>query len=267
MDSVLSIETDVRTWVEALRSSHDSLVAEVTTLAPEQLGAESYCRGWDVAQVLSHLGSGAEIGLLGLERALVDAPPLEREDLPIIWGRWNALSPAEKANEMVVWDRRFVSVLQGLDNSSLNSLHVELFGRSINAASIVALRLGEHALHSWDVASTFNPVAEVLPTSVELLVDRVPFIAGRLGKSDRASGKEQIEIRTFRPERRFFLSVLDRVALSDKVDGEPEGTLELPAAALLRLVYGRLDRRHTPPGVHVEGRADLDELRQIFSGF
>ena len=131
MDSVLSMETDVRTWVEALRSSHDSLVAEVTTLAPEQLGAESYCRGWDVAQVLSHLGSGAEIGLLGLERALVDAPPLEREDLPVIWGRWNALSPAEKASEMVVWDRRFVSVLQGLDNSSLDSLHVELFGRTL----------------------------------------------------------------------------------------------------------------------------------------
>ena len=70
-----------------------------------------------------------------------------------------------------------------------------------------------------------------------------------------------------RPERLFFLSVFDRVVLSDNVDGEPEGTLELPSAALLRLVYGRLDRRHTPAGVHVEGRADLDELRQISLAF
>ena len=261
------MERDPRRWTEALRNSHDALVDLVTRLGPEQLNAGSYCRGWDIAQVLSHLGSSAEIGLLGLERALVDAAPLEREVFPAIWDRWNALSPLDKATEMVVWDRRFVSVLQGVDDLTLNSLHVALFGRNLNCAAIVALRLGEHALHSWDVAVAFNPVAEVLPTSVELLIDRVPFIAGRLGKAEKASGKEQIEIRTFRPQRRFFLSVFERVALSDSVEGEPEGTLELPSAAMLRLVYGRLDPRHTPPGVHVEGRADLDELRQIFSGF
>jgi uncharacterized protein (TIGR03083 family) len=261
------METDPRRWTEALRNSHDALVAQVTRLAPEQLHAGSYCRGWDIAQVLSHLGSSAEIGLLGLERALVDDPPLEREVFPVIWGHWNALSPMDKVAEMVAWDRRLVSVLQGVDDRTLSSVQVALFGRNLNGTSIVALRLGEHALHSWDIAVAFNPVAEVLPTSVDLLIDRVPFIAGRLGKAEKASGKEQIEIRTFRPERRFFLSVFERVALSDRVDGEPEGTLELPSAALLRLVYGRLDPRHTPPGVHVEGRADLDELRQIFSGF
>jgi uncharacterized protein (TIGR03083 family) len=261
------MQTDPRRWTEALRGSHDTLAEQIARLGPEQLDVGSYCRGWDVAQVLSHLGSSAEIGLLGLERALVDAPPLGREVFPEIWNRWNAMSPAGKASEMMVWDRRFVSVLQGLDDGALSTVRVALFGRNLNAASVVALRLGEHALHSWDVAVAFNPVAEVLPTSVELLIDRVPFIAGRLGRAENASGEEHIEIRTMRPERRYFLSVFDRVALSDQPDGHPEGTLELPSAALLRLVYGRLDPRHTPPGVHVEGRADLDELRQIFSGF
>jgi uncharacterized protein (TIGR03083 family) len=261
------METDPRRWTEALRESHEALIAQVTRLAPEQLQVGSYCRGWDIAQVLSHLGSSAEIGLLGLERALVDSPPLERGAFPVIWDRWNSLSPMDKVAAMVLWDRRFVSVLQGVDERILSSLQVALFGRNLNGTSIVVLRLGEHALHSWDVAVAFDPVAEVLSTSIELLIDRVPFIAGRLGKAEKASGKEQIEIRTFRPERRFFLSVFERVALTERADREPEGTLELPSAALVRLVYGRLDPRHTPPGVHVEGRADLDELRQIFSGF
>ena len=50
-------------------------------------------------------------------------------------------------------------------------------------------------------------------------------------------------------------------------DGEPEeplAELRLPAEALIRLVYGRLDPAHTPP---VETRGvDLDELRPIFPG-
>ena len=36
---------------------------------------------------------------------------------PVIWDRWNALDPIDKASEMVVWDRRYVSVLQGLDDA------------------------------------------------------------------------------------------------------------------------------------------------------
>ncbi len=41
--------------------------------------------------------------------------------------------------------------------------------------------------------------------------------------------------------------------------------LRLPAEALVRLVYGRLDPAHPPP---VEtSQVDLDELRQIFPGF
>jgi hypothetical protein len=39
--------------------------------------------------------------------------------------------------------------------------------------------------------------------------------------------------------------------------------LVLPAEALIRLVYGRLDPEHTPP---VGGTADLDELRRVFPG-
>ena len=114
------MDTDPHHWIHALRISHDTLVALVVTLTPEQLTQRSYCRDWDVSQVLSHIGSGAEISLLGLERILAGAPPLNRDDFPVIWDRWNALSPEDKASQMIVWDRRQVSVLEGLDDSTLS---------------------------------------------------------------------------------------------------------------------------------------------------
>lgn len=260
------MNTDPHSWIQALRTSHDALVGMVLGLTPEQLEQGSYCSQWNVAQVLSHIGSGAEIGLLGLEQILVDGPPLDREAFPVIWDRWNNLSAVDKSSQMVVWDRRYVSVLQALDDKTLKSLHMTFFGMELDAVGIVGLRLGEHAVHSWDVAVTFDPGAEVLLSSVELLVDRLPFIAGRLAKADRASTKSQVKIRTSHPDRHFLLSIGESVALTNDVEGPFDGTLDLTSAALLRLVYGRLDPDHTPPGTSTTGSADLDELRRVFAG-
>ena len=47
-------------------------------------------------------------------------------------------------------------------------------------------------------------------------------------------------------------------------EGTPTPDVTLPAEALVRLVYGRLDAAHTPP---VEGdRAALEALREVFKG-
>jgi hypothetical protein len=49
-------------------------------------------------------------------------------------------------------------------------------------------------------------------------------------------------------------------------DGEGSlAELRLPAEAFLRLVYGRLDREHTPPAD--DNAVDLDQLRAAFPGF
>jgi uncharacterized protein (TIGR03083 family) len=260
------MDTDPRHWIQALRISHDTLVALVLTLTPEQLTRRSYCRDWDISQVLGHIGSGAEISLLGLERILVNAPPLTRDDFPIIWDRWNALSPEDKASQMVVWDRRHVSVLQGLDDKTLKSLRMNFFGMDLDAVGIVGLRLGEHSIHSWDAAVMFDPAAEVLLSSAELLVDRIPFMAGRLAKPENATTKSQIKIRTTRPDRHFLLSIGESIALSKDVEGPVDGYLELTSAGLLRLVYGRMDPDHTPAGTVAKGTANLEELRKIFAG-
>jgi hypothetical protein len=42
--------------------------------------------------------------------------------------------------------------------------------------------------------------------------------------------------------------------------------VRMPASALVRLAYGRLDPEHTPPTVETD-EIDLDTLRRIFPGF
>jgi hypothetical protein len=76
---------DPLAWVRALRSNHDHLAAFATAATAEQLARQSMATEWTTAQVLSHLGSGAEIGLGTLTGEAVDPPA--------VWNRWNAMSP------------------------------------------------------------------------------------------------------------------------------------------------------------------------------
>jgi hypothetical protein len=50
------------------------------------------------------------------------------------------------------------------------------------------------------------------------------------------------------------------------VDGVAAADLTLPAEAFVRLVYGRLDRAHTPSSVTGD-TARLADLRKAFPGF
>jgi hypothetical protein len=177
------------------------------------------------------------------------------------------MSPADRAAQSVVWDRRQVAVLESLDDDALSNLRVHMIGMELDVATAVGFRLGEHAVHSWDVAVSFDPRAEIPVSSAELLVDRVGFLASRTGKAAGAGGHRHIEVVTVRPDRKFFLTITDTVSLGQEADGASLGTLELSGPALVRLVYGRLDPDHTPSDVKAEGEADLAELRRVFSGF
>jgi hypothetical protein len=71
-------------------------------------------------------------------------------------------------------------------------------------------------------------------------------------------------VSTTGPERHFSLELAAPVTLTVSEGGDPPD-LQLPAEALIRLVYGRLDPSHTPPVTTRD--IDVDELRQVFPGF
>src|SRR5689334_14418764 len=83
--------------IAALRREHDSLAGLVSTLSPEQLTGPSGATEWTIADVLSHLGSGAEITLAGLRAGSGEAEAPGPDFNQSVWDRWNALSPQDQA--------------------------------------------------------------------------------------------------------------------------------------------------------------------------
>jgi hypothetical protein len=125
------------------------------------------------------------------------------------------------------------------------------------------MRLGEHAVHTWDVAVALDDAALVAPDAVDLLVDTLGQLVARTGKPTDAVN--YVTIRTTEPEREFALDVGDSVSLAAATDHAAGAELRLPAEALLRLVYGRLDPAHSSR-VETTG-VDLAVLRGVFPGF
>ena len=256
------METSPDPWIGALRHSHDRLQALVEPLDLASLEQRSYASEWSIAQVLSHLGSGADIFALFLEAGLAGQDPPGSDAFVPVWNAWNAKDPQAQATDGLRADEAAVERFESLDPDQ-RRLRLQVFGMDVDLIGLARMRVSEHAVHTWDVAVALDSSATVAPEAVGLLVDMVGQLAARSAKPD---GKQRrIRVSTTDPERHFVLETSEAVSLteSDGEEGLPE--LRLPAEALVRLVYGRLGPHHTPP-VEADG-VDLDELRQLFPGF
>src|SRR5262249_14769816 len=106
---------DAQAWIEALRHSHDALRAIVEPMDEAGLRRQSYASDWSIAQVLSHLGSGAEIFALFLDAGLNGAEPPGGDTFQPIWQAWNARSPQAQATDALAADEALVKRLESLD--------------------------------------------------------------------------------------------------------------------------------------------------------
>ncbi|MBO0775879.1 MAG: maleylpyruvate isomerase family mycothiol-dependent enzyme [Actinobacteria bacterium] len=252
-----------RDWITALRNSHERLVSLVKPLGPGELTGRSYDSEWSVAQVLSHLGSGAEIAQLTLAAAL-SGTSVDRDAYQPVWDSWNAKAPQEQAADCLSADEAHVSRLEQLTDAELGRVRYEFAGQDLDAAGLVRMRLSEHALHTWDVAVALDPAAGVAPDAVALLMSYLPTVARWAGGP--AGEQFQVRLRGSGPGTGFLLTVAESVTLAPGQDGTGAPEIGLPDEALLRLVYGRLDPAHTPPEVTGDP-ADLDRVRAVFPGF
>jgi uncharacterized protein (TIGR03083 family) len=265
------VTADPRTWIATLRESHDRLDSLVRPLTPEQVRGQSYCTDWNIAQVLSHLGSGAAISLLMLPGALGEGEPAGRDAFPPVWDVWNAKSPDEQVADGLASDEKHVQTLESLTDEQLAAVDLDFFGMMrLDAAGMVRMRLGEHVMHTWDVAVMADPAATVQADAVGMLVDNVPaFLARRAKPLDEPL---RVRITTTDPARDYLLTSGESVTMTDWPgdaeigDGGDVPHVQMPAEALLRLAYGRLDADHTPSSVSGDPDA-LDKLRAIFPGF
>ena len=249
-------------WVAAVRGSHNRFAALVSPLSDDRVTAPSYTGEWSIAQVASHLGSQAEIFGLALSAGLAGTPAPGGETFLPIWDRWNALGPGDQVRASLTANEEFVARVEHLTAAERESFALAMFGTELDLAGMLAMRLGEHALHTWDVAVALDPAAVVAPDAVRLLIDTLPQTASRAGKP--APGAHPVPVDTVDPDRRFLLTVDPDVTLAPR-SADGADALRLPAEAFVRLVYGRLDTDHTPGGEADDAR--LTVLRAVFPGF
>lgn len=253
--------------VSALRSTHDELAAVVRGLTDEQLVAPSGASEWSVADVLSHLGSGAEIGRETLRSALAGGSVPDGFNQGV-WDRWNALSPREQADGFLASDAALVEAVEGLAPEQLSAtmVHLGFTPAPLPLASYLGMRLNEAAQHSWDVRVGSDEGATIDDTTATLLLDHLAeglgFMLGFTAKADQVSGPALVDLTSVSHD----LSIDDTVSLVPG-GGATTATFVGSPDAVARLFSGRLTAAHTPAGVSVSGDLDLEDLRRVFPGY
>ena len=260
--SELSTARDV---LALLHSSHDRLAAALDGISDGDTRAQSYDDDWNVGQVASHLGSGAEVFQLFLAAGLKGTPVPGAEEMQPIWDGWNAKEPGAQASDAVVADADLLDRLDAMSDAEGEAWRLDPYGEVRDLANLLRLRLSEHFLHTWDIVVSFDPGATLPDDAMGVVLDSVAMIAGYTGR--KQDEPHSIEVRTTSPERAFHLDLgPGGVELSPSYDDTAASAeLALPAEAFVRLVYGRLDPDHTPDSVSATG-VDLDLLRGTFPG-
>ena len=259
--------------ISALRGNHDQLTARVSGLDEEDLARQSGSSQWDVAHVLSHLGSGAEIALAGLQAGIAGHEAPGQDFNQLVWDRWNAMSAQEKAQGFLGANERLVTAYEGLDAMARQEVQVKLAFLPFPAdvALLSGMRLNEAALHGWDVRVAFDPHAtltvEEAAATLEQLSGPLTFMLGFLAKPDVLNGTQTtLRVETTDPNRVLGLVLGESVSLGD-APTDVGGVLTIPAEALLRLLAGRLDEAHTPDTVTITSSVvTLEQLRRVFPG-
>jgi uncharacterized protein (TIGR03083 family) len=257
--------TSAEATLALLHASHDHLAAAVEPLTPEQVTGQAYPTEWSIAQVMSHIGSGAQI-FGGLMKAAADGEPApDFETFKEVWAVWNAKTPGAQAADALAADTAFLDWVDGLTDQQRATFSIDLFGAQQDLVGVLAMRLGEHTLHTWDVLVALDPAATLPADASEAILDGLDRLVARSGKA--VAEAKQIAVHTVDPSRQLELSLgTDKAELSEGEPDSPDATVELPAEAFVRLVYGRLDAEHTPTGVTTDG-IDLPALRAVFPGF
>lgn len=260
--------------IAALRVNHEDLAGRVRGLDESGLARQSGAADWDVAGVLSHLGSGAEIMLADLRAGVAGAAPPDAEFAPSVWERWNARGPRDRAEGFLRANDELVTALENLDATARQEVLVELgfLPEPADLEVLTGLRLSEAALHGWDIRVATDPLAgvpsEEADITLGLIEGRLSFLLGFLGSGVAPDATDAIlRVETADPEHVFGLVLADTAILQEDAPAQADGVLAGPAEAIVRLMYGRLDPVHTPDSVTVTGDAvTLDQLRAVFPG-
>jgi uncharacterized protein (TIGR03083 family) len=257
--------------ITVLRTGHETLVEFVATFGPDGPTHATGASEWTVAQVLSHLGSGAEITRAGLEAALAgtDGPGVGFNES--VWDRWNAKSPQDQVADFITSNEALLAVYEGIDGPTRASLTMKLgfLPEPADLLLLTGMRLNEFILHTWDVMVGYDPTATLLADGVGPMLDGQALFFGWRGHPEQLNGAQgSLTVDLSEPQREFGVDLAEHKIALIEAPAESGGVLSAPAEAWLRLTSGRLAPQHTPATVSVSGDlVSLDDLRRIFPGY
>src|SRR6478735_7333452 len=200
--------------IAALRANHDALVALVPGLTAQQLTGPSGASEWSVAQVLSHLGSGAEISRKPIATAAGEQ--VEAEDNQSIWARWDGSSPSQQAAGYVEHDTAYLDTVEALTAEQRDSLRIDM--GFLPEPVPVVVGLGPQA----------EIDAETAAVLVELYTGPLAFLLGFSGKPDLLDGEVRLAVPGGAVE------ITDKVVVSSAVE-DPTAVLAGPDGSVIRL--------------------------------
>ncbi|HEX6449485.1 MAG TPA: maleylpyruvate isomerase family mycothiol-dependent enzyme [Trebonia sp.] len=263
----MSSQTSAAPWLAALNTSSDGLTKIVSGLSDETLARPSFTGGWTIAQVLSHLGSAAEI-CTGLVRRGIDgdeAPPTADEARPV-WQRWDALSARDQREAWFEVDRRHRLLVGSLSPRQVQSVRIPYFAGLLSVPDYAGYRLSEQSIHGWDIDVALDPAATIPAAQVDLLWERLDVVASRFRDAEilKRLAPRQLAVELTDRDRNARLELDADLHLVPGEPADPAAIVSGTAEALLRLVYGR---NRPEDGVTVAGDISLEDLRSLFPGF
>ena len=157
--------------LDALRASVARLREIVGPLDDSQLEQQAYPTEWRIAEVLSHLGSGAVIMRRRVSEALAGRQ-LADDFAPSVWEEWNAKSPRQKADDALAADQALVEQFDGVSDSERAAFSTSFGPLTVGFDDLVGLRLNEHTLHTWDIEVALEPAATLHREQTAVVIDR-----------------------------------------------------------------------------------------------
>lgn len=262
-----------RRVLQLLRDAHERLADRSAALGPDDIDTRSFCTEWSIAQVFSHLGSGAELGVMALAAARDrQAPP----DPSLVWNRWDTKAPRDMVADFVPADDGYVDALDEAIEAAEGgqALLVPIDGRPWPLELVMTARLVELALHEWDVAVIEDPGVEVDADAAAWTLATFPLeVAAQAAATTVAVRLTPliVAIEICDPWDRLALELLPSGArltrTSRPVEGADAVLTLTSAAAWMRLISGRWRHEIDDAPARITGELSVGDLYQLFPGF
>ena len=176
-----------------LRASVDRLRQLVATLDDTDLRRPAYPTEWTIADVLSHLGSGAVITERRHQDALAghDTPD---DFAPAVWDAWNAEDPSAQRDDALAADAALLDRLEATTTEERDRFATAMGPMTFGFDQFVGMRLNEHALHTWDIHVITDPTAlcprYIVYSACPVLCKRCPAVTTMSSTATTTTGAD-----------------------------------------------------------------------------